>query len=362
MTTPIKIVTEETAASRSFVYGAAIWSAIATASYFNWLHLDLVEVLFLLAPWMVVPTALALTPARAKSYPIGFVRSQRWLYFVAAALCTISFLYPAGTIFPGTPISRLAFSSVLPALLATPWLLICLCIGWGGLNRLLAFRTESFLQFCVAVGECYIAVGGIWLLMSRAALHPAGFQEPIVLLTAVHFHFAGFLSSIFAYLTLGWLKATKWAKPLRIILLGTLFGPGILGISFLISPKLKLIAVILIVIGQCGLGAGMARISASIFLRTPTLLRPAGWAGRISGLAFSDRLSALCLITAATSVAAAMVYAATWALGEYPLQPMTDLSHMERIHGVLNSIGFSAIGLLGWLKFRTHQPATGARP
>jgi hypothetical protein len=333
MTTPTKIVTEQTAASRGFIYGAAIWSAIAIASYFNWLRLDLVELLFLLAPWVVVPTALALTPARAKSYPIGFVRSQRRLYFVAAALCTISFLYPAGTIFPGTPISRLAFSSVLPALLATPWLLICLCIGWGGLNRLLAFRTESFLQFCVAVGECYIAVGGIWLLMSRAALHPAGFQEPIVLLTAVHFHFAGFLSSIFAGLTYSQLQSTKWAKPLRIILLGTLLGPGILGISFLISPKLKLIAVILIVIGQCGLAAGMARIGTTI----------------------ARGASSVLLMLAAASVAIAMIYAAIWALGEYPLQPMTDLSHMERIHGVLNSIGFGVIGLLGLLKFRIQN-------
>ena len=318
MTMPTKIVTEETGASRGFIYGAAIWFAIAIATYLNWLRLDLVELLFLLAPWVIVPAALALTPARTKSYPIVIFRSQRWLFFVAAALCTIAFLRPAG---------------IIAALLAGCWLLVCLCIGWGGINRLLTFRIESFLQFCVAVGEYYIAVGGVWLVMSRAGLHPAGFQEPVVLLTAVHFHFAGFLSSIFTYLTLGWLQTTNWAKPLRIILLGTLLGPGLLGISFLISPKLKLAAVVLIVIGQCGLAVGMARISATI----------------------ARGVSSVLLMLAALCVAAAMVYAAIWALGEYPLQPMTDLSHMERIHGVLNSIGFSAIGLLGWIKFRKRN-------
>lgn len=316
-----KIVTEETAASRAFVYSVAIWSAIAIASYVNWLRLDLIELLFLLAPWVIVPAALALTPARPKSYPIGIFRSQRWLFFVAAALCTISFLSPAG---------------IMAALFASCWLLVCLCIAWGGANRLLAFRAQSFLEFCVAIAECYIAVGGVWLVMSRAGLHPAAFQEPIVLLTAVHFHFAGFLSSVFAYLTLGWLQATKWAKPLRMILLGTLLGPGLLGISFLISPKLKLIAVILIVIGQCGVAAGMARIGVTI-ARGP---------------------SSVLLVLAAASVAAAMIYAAIWALGEYPLQPMTDLSHMERIHGVLNSIGFSVLGLLGWIRFRTQNLRT----
>jgi YndJ-like protein len=318
MTTPAKIVTKETTALTGFYFGVAVWLALAIASHFNWFRLDLVELLFLLAPWVIVPAALTRTPARAKSYPIGFVRSQRWLFFLAAALCTISFLRPAG---------------ITAALLASPWLLICLCIGWGGINRLLTFRAESFLEFCVAIAECYLAVGGIWLVMSRAGLHPAGFQEPIVLLTAVHFHFAGFLSSVFAYLTLGWLKSTKWAKPLRIILLGTLLGPGLLGISFLISPKLKLIAVILIVIGQCGLAAGMARISTTI----------------------ASGASSVLLMLAAACVAAAMIYAAIWALGEYPLQPMTDLSHMERIHGVLNSIGFGVIGLLGWLKFRSKS-------
>jgi hypothetical protein len=318
MTTPAKITTEETAASRGFVYGAVVWSAIAIASYFNWLHLDLLELLFLLAPWIIVPAAITLTPSLAKSYPMGIFRNQRWLFFVPSALCTISFLRPAG---------------INAALFASCWLLICLAIAWRGINRLLAFRAQSFPQFCFATGECYIALGGIWLVLSRAGLHPAGFQEPIVLLTAVHFHFAGFLSSIFAGLTYSQLQPTKLAKPLRIILLGTLLGPGILGISFLISPKLKLIAVISIVIGQCGLAAGMARIGATI----------------------AHGISSALLTFSAACVAIAMIYAATWALGEYPLQPMTDLSHMERIHGVLNSIGFSAIGLLGWIKFRIRR-------
>jgi hypothetical protein len=327
--TPTRTRAEETTASTWFLFGTSIWSAIAIASYYNWIHLDLVELLFLLAPWVIVPTALALTPALASSYPIGLFRSQHWLFFVAEALCTASFLRSAG---------------ITAALLASCWLAICLCVAWGGLSRLFKFRTQSFPQFCFAIAECYIAVGGAWLVMSRAGLHPAGFQEPIVLLTAVHFHFAGFLSSIFAGLTYSTLKLTRWAKPMRIIVLGTLLGPGLLGIAFLISPKLKLFAVILIVIGQCGLAAGMARIGAAISLGTP-----------ISRSAGSNLLSAIFLITASACVAAAMIYAVTWALGEYPLQSMTDLSHMERIHGVLNSVGFGVIGLFGWINVRARN-------
>ena len=186
MPAPTRIRAEESTSSSGFIFGAAVWFALVIASYYNWIHLDLAELLFLLAPWVIVPTALALTPALASGYPIGLFRTQPWLIFVAAALCTASFLRPAG---------------ITSALLASYWLAICLCIAWGGLNRLLEFRAQSFPQFCYAVAECYIAVGGAWLVASRAGLHPAGFQEPIVLLTAVHFHFAGFLSSIFAGLT-----------------------------------------------------------------------------------------------------------------------------------------------------------------
>jgi hypothetical protein len=75
----------------------------------------------------------------------------------------------------------------------------------------------------------------------------------------------------------------------------------------------------------------------------------------ISRLAGANHLAGIFLIAASACVTAAMIYAATWALGEYPLQPMTDLSRMERIHGVLNAVGLGAIGLLGWIRFHSQN-------
>src|SRR5207248_112668 len=37
-----------------------------------------------------------------------------------------------------------------------------------------------------------LPVGGGWLICSRAGVQPGGFGEPIVSLTAAHFHYAGF--------------------------------------------------------------------------------------------------------------------------------------------------------------------------
>jgi hypothetical protein len=114
------------------------------------------------------------------------------------------------------------------------------------------------------------------------------------------------------------------------LLFGTVFGPGLLAIGFMIGPKVKLFAALLVVLGQCGLAVGMTRIAW-------------GNVRSVSGVAL--QASAMCVV-------AGMVFAAVWALGEYPLHPFADLYHMERIHGTLNAFGFGALGLVGWTRIR----------
>ena len=47
-------------------------------------------------------------------------------------------------------------------------------------------------------GLVYLAVGGVWTVIARAGLRPLGFPDLIVLLTAVHFHYAGFALPVLA--------------------------------------------------------------------------------------------------------------------------------------------------------------------
>ena len=291
--------------------GISIWLILIVAFGLSLIRLDLIELLFLLAPWAIVPTASRLLPV-IKSSPLqGLLVRTQWPMFVAAALATSSFLLPAGH---------------MAGALASCWLLICLAFALDCMVRIWKFRLESFSQVCFAAGEAYIAVGGVWLVMSRLGMQPVGFVEPIVLLTAVHFHFAGFLSCIFAGLTYERLRATTWANSLWIVLLGVIGGPGLLGLAFLIGPKLKLIAAMLVAIGQIALAVAMVKIA----------------------LISTHGLPKFLLIGSALSVGVGMAFAATWALGEYPLQPMTDLSQMAHIHGVLNAVGFGFLGLFGW--------------
>jgi hypothetical protein len=294
------------------ILGLVMWVAIAAGFWIGWVQLSMVEFLFLLAPLITVPLAISLIPSLNDSErSAGRKGGFSWIMLGAAALATISLFQPAGP---------------KAATIASVWFLVCGWLAVEGLRRFLRYKTKSFSQFCFAVGEAYLIVGGTWLVISRLGLQPLGFQEPIVLLTAVHFHFAGFLSAVLAGLTYERLRESRWAQPLRAALAGAVIGPGLLGLAFLVGPKLKLAAVMLIVAGQFGLAAGTIRVAVGM----------EHLAGRTM------------LFFSSGCVLAGMVLAATWAMGEYPLHPFVDLARMEKYHGVLNAVGFGVCGLLGW--------------
>jgi len=300
--------------------GAVVWLGLVAGTWSGWPQLGVIELLFLLAPWIVIPLATALIPSLDESDPPTVLRpAARWIIFSAAALATISFFLPTG---------------IIAASVASAWLLVCSLFALRGARRLLQYRAHSFSQFCFAAGEAYLIVGGTWLVASRLGLQPVGFQEPIVLLTAVHFHFAGFLSAALAGLTYERLRATRWSKPLSMALTGVVVGPGLLGLAFLVGPKVKLAAVILIVLGQVGLASGMIRVALS---KVNPVAR---------GL----------LLFSSGCIVVGMALAASWALGEYPLQSFVELGRMERIHGSLNAIGFGICGLIGWSSVAEEKP------
>lgn len=294
------------------ILGAVVWVALTASFWTGWVQLNVVELLFLLAPLVAVPLAMSLLPSLDDSRQnVGRKSELNWIILAAAVLATLSSFQPAGP---------------KAAALASAWFLVCCWLAIEGLRRFLRYKTQSFSQFCFAVGEAYLIVGGTWLVISRLGLQPVGFQEPIVLLTAVHFHFAGFLSAVLAGLTYERLPESGWSKPLRVALAAAVIGPGLLGLAFLVGPKLKLAAVMLIVAGQFGLAGGTIRVAADLEY----------FVGR--SMLF---LSSACVL-------AGMLLAATWAMGEYPLHPFVDLARMEKYHGVLNAVGFGVCGLLGW--------------
>jgi uncharacterized protein (UPF0548 family) len=145
--------------------------------------LDLIAVattLLLVGALIAVPLALALADP-------GAVRG-RWhlarLIWLPAGCCLV-----ASCSFAPGPVA---------AWLAVPWLLFTLFIALLGALHAAERGGGPAAEVAIDAGLVFLAVGGAWTFASRAALPVLGFEEPWLLLTAAHFHFAGLVLPIVA--------------------------------------------------------------------------------------------------------------------------------------------------------------------
>src|SRR5271168_3007518 len=106
--------------------GGVVWIVLALVSFSPRVHIGIIEVLFLLGPWIVVPLAsdLLLGAAASKS---GGVRD--WVLFTAALLTTVSFFLD---------------NRIVAAWFASSWLLVCAGFAGDGLRRFVTAGTKSF--------------------------------------------------------------------------------------------------------------------------------------------------------------------------------------------------------------------------
>jgi YndJ-like protein len=294
------------------VLGAALWAVIATLAGAGKAPMGVIELLFLFAPLVVVPLGLQLahtvSPTRLTVLDQVIVLAQP----IAAACAVLSFWLPQGT---------------LAAALVLPWLLLCLLIGLCGATDL--FNRRSALAARIAsIARLDLVLAGGWLLVSRYAGHPMGFREPIVLLTAIHFHYSGFATGLLAAAGLQLAERKSMARrEWRTITIATALLPFVLAAGFVFSRLLRVAA-------ACAFSLTVAALAALIFLEARWFRN---WNARIF-----VRLSS-------ASVGVGMTLAVLYAISDYLHRDWLIVPQMARTHGVLNAFGFVMIGLLGWL-------------
>ncbi len=259
----------------------------------------LMELLFLLAIWGIVPLGLRFLPASAP------LRLAGRLQPLAAAFATISFFVPKGPLAAG---------------LAVPWLGINGLVALGGLIHLKTIRTEGVPRILLLAAMFFPPVGGVHFVASRLGYALGGFPEPIVLLTAIHFHYTAFAAPILASLACrgGGLLA-------RAAGLGLVGGTPLLAAGFLFSPHLKAAAVGLLCLSVIGIGLAQLALGGS-------------------------GLPRVLLVLSSLSVLAGMVLAAVYEHGFYTGRSWLSISQMAWSHGLLNGVGFSLGGLAGWIR------------
>lgn len=279
----------------SAAIGGLAWCVICLAPVPPNLGIGTIEKLFLLAPLTIVPLGLGLVGVRRV---LGVVQS------LAAAAVVASFFFPQG---------------LIAGVMVVPWLAL---LAFAALNGLFRQVRNGVTGFCFAAALLCLTVGGVGLLQSRFGMMPLGFREPLVLLVAVHFHYAAFVSPVIAGLVI---QRTKWLGwPTAI---ATSMGSPILAMGYILGvPVLRLLGAILLGFGLC-----------TVALLTLTVL------GTVR-----PRLAQLLLTVSAISVVAAMAYAGVYAMADFSGEVWIAIPHMARTHGVINALGFSLCGFWGW--------------
>ena len=269
-----------------------------------------IELLFLFAPLVIVPLGLELTRRLDTEFrAYGLEKLADRIQLPAAFAAALSFYFRAPLATAG---------------LAILWLMFVIILALGRLWNALRIRSSTFDELCALLAFAYLAVGAAWFLASRLGWHPMDFREPVVLLTAVHFHYAGFAAAILVR-ALRRLPGPGFAQTFLfpVAATGALGGPALLAAGFVIGPTLKLAAALLVALGEIAL--------AACFIAA------------VPGV--TDARARILLFVSAASVAVAMCLAALWAFGEFPRQPFLDIARMAAWHGSLNAFGFTFCGL-----------------
>jgi hypothetical protein len=303
--------------------GGVLWTAgllLALPSPFDpaW-----AKALLLLAPLVLVPLGLDLAATTGTvGRPIRLWHVVTCLQLPAAVLLGTAYFLPQGSV---------------ACCLAIPWLATTALMALCGLLWLRQRGLRPWDAACVDAGLVYAAVGGAWALADRLGFRPLDFDPIIVLLTAIHFHYAGFLLPI----------ATGLAMrhcPGRVA--------GLAGLGVVVS--VPLVAV--------GITASQLRAGPVIECAAAWLMAAGGvltaWLHLQLALA-SDwpRLVRVLWLTAGLSLLGSMALAATYGSRFYAPVAWLDIPWMRVLHGTANALGFGLAGVLGWYLARPSTPA-----
>ena len=207
------------------IIGFAIWLLIL----FNWMPFSVyayrqVHILLLAAPLFLLPLCLHLS---------FYSKKKLWLILLAAILFALAYQLPKG---------------VGGMLFVLPWLSLAIyetILCW---RDRLAFTIERIVQMAAFV---FWVVAASWALPDRLGYSPLDYDPLIILLTVVHFHYAGFI-----LLQLFLLALPQWSKRLG------------KGIAILLLLGMPLVAV----------GISSTQVGLTTFIKSlsVTIMVPAG--------------------------------------------------------------------------------------
>lgn len=297
--------------SHRIIAGTVIWLIVLIGFRPSLLAPVWAVVLLLLAVLVLVPLGLSLVDLGAMGH-----RANAFLLPAAISLAA-SFLLPDG---------------LIASILAVPWLVVTVTLALMGVRKLLEGQLIFSPKLAISAGLIYLPVGGIWAQLARMGVRPLNFSDDIVMLTAVHFHYAGFLLPVLC----GLVVKEKPGRLATTAVFGVVGGVPLTAVGITLS--------------QLGVGFAVELISAWITAAAGLLT-----AGLYLGLALDGQYQPTARVfwgVTAACLTVGMVLAATYGSRQLVGVEWLTIPWMRALHGTANSVGFALAGLLGW---KAHQ-------
>lgn len=208
----------------------------------------------------------------------------------------------------------------LQLLFALIYLIYTFVVALYGIRRFFNRGFMNWAEFSIDAGMMYLFVGGLWFFAFTAEIN-TGFSPLITWLTAIHFHYSAFLLPVSLGL-FGRLHQSKWYEICVPIILA---GPLLVAIGITFWPLLEVISVLLYIFAIYTL--------ITLAFRTR-------FASRLQGIFVRLSFSSLGI-----TILFSLLYAANSAFGKWGV----SIDFMLTFHGLLNSVLFGMIGVLGWI-------------
>lgn len=313
------MISAATFAKRSAAAGVVVWLLLLPAVTSDSPETELIHKVVFFAIFVIVPLCLSLIPAEGERGS-ALYRLVVFAQPIAALVTASSFFFRMGTI---------------SAALSLAWVVLTGLIGLIGVWRLWSRRVYPLHELSVDAGLLYLPVAGAWLVVYRYGIQPFDYGETIILLTVVHFHFAGFATPIIAGLS-GRVLASRQPSS-------RLFG----AVVFALVAAMPLVAAGITFSPWLGF-VGALLLTAGLFVFAVLNVR---WVIP----AVNPLARRLLLFVAALSSCSAMVLACLYAYSLATKTLIVDIPTMAMTHGLLNAFGFVTCSLLAWTTFSLRK-------
>jgi YndJ-like protein len=292
--------------------GLALWLVALVMKRPGSFEVEWARLLLAFAPLVLVPLGLPLyRGSKAKGRARTAWGVVGWATLPAAAMFgfAIAFMEAGAT----------------SALLVAPWLLLTACLALLGLQRARGHLRGRLGELCQDLALVFVVVGSGWALLDRLSIRPLDFDPVIVLLTAIHFHYAGFVLPLVA----GVLLQNERGTFARVGGMGVLAGIPLVAVG-ITTTQLRWGTPLEVVAAWVLGGSGL--IVAWLLIR--------------QALGGGPYVRVLWLI-AGVSLGGSMVLAILYGSRPFLSVAWLDIPHMRALHGTANALGFALCGLAG---------------